>query len=216
MRRVFIFIAILVVLISVPAAAQQGEWRFATRLTSLSFDATTDPIFDTGTQMKSSSATVTAVLETQYMMSDALAVSVSVTTAPFDFTGKGGDLDGELLGEIWFTPVTLTLRYEFQLRGGLQPYIGAGLNTTFYLFDDVAPALEDYGVTKLVANPSFGWVIEGGLNYALNQCSFVSLDLKLMDLSGKLDLENDNKDNLDQVNIGGGPGELSLGVGWRW
>lgn len=216
MRRLFVFTAILVVLGAVPAAAQQGEWRFATRLASLSFDATTDTIFDTGTQMESSSSSVTAVLELQYMVSDALAICTSLTTAPFDFTGKGGDLDRDLLGEIWFTPLTLTLRYEIQLRGGVQPYIGGGLNTTFYLFDDVEPALEDFGVTKLVANPSFGWVIEGGLNYNLSNKTFVSLDLKMMDLSGTLDLENDNKDNLDRVNIDGTPVEIGLGVGWRW
>lgn len=215
--RKFVFLAtLLAILGAVPVAAQQSEWRFATRLTSLSFDATTDPIFDTGTQMKSSSATVTAILETQYMMSDALAVCASVTTAPFDFTGKGGDHDGELLGEIWFTPVTLTLRYEFQLRGGLQPYIGGGINATFYLFDDVEPVLEDYGVTQLVANPSFGWVVEAGVNYDLNHTTFVSLDLKLMDLDNTLDLENDSKENLDRVTIEGSPVEIGLGIGWRW
>lgn len=216
MRRLFVFTAILVVFGAVPAAAQQGEWRFATRLTSLSIDAITDPIFDTGTQMESDSSQLTAAIESQYMVSDALAICVSLTTAPFRFDGKGGDLDRERLGEIWFTPVTLTLRYEFQLRGGLQPYIGGGLNSTFYLFDDVEPVLVDYGVTQLVANPSFGWVFEGGLNYDLNKTTFVSLDFKLMDLSNTLDLENNNQDNLDRVNIEGSPVEIGLGVGWRW
>ncbi len=216
MRRLFVLTAILIVLGAVPAAAQQGEWRFATRLTSLKFDATTDPIFDSGTRMDSSSSSVTAVLETQYMFSDAVALCASLTTAPFDFKGISGDHHGEILGEIWFTPITLTLRYEIQLRGGVQPYIGAGLATTFYLFDDVEPVLEDYGVTKLVANPSFGWVIEGGLNYSLSQTTFVSLDLKMMDLSGKLDLENDNQENLDRVAIEGNPVEIGLGIGWRW
>ncbi|RLE27291.1 MAG: hypothetical protein DRJ65_03255 [Acidobacteria bacterium] len=216
MRRLFVFAAIVIVFGTVPAAAQQGEWRFATRLTSLSIDAITDPIFDTGTQMESGSSQLTAAIETQYMVSDALAVCFSLTTAPFKLNGKGGDLDGERLGEIWFTPSTLTLRYEFQLRGGLQPYIGGGLNATFYLFDDVEPVLEDYGVTQLVANPSFGWVFEGGLNYDLNKTTFVSLDIKLMDLSNTLDLENNNQDNLDRVNIEGSPIEIGLGVGWRW
>ena len=216
MRRLFVFVTILVVFGTVPAVAQQGEWRFATRLTSLSFDATTDPIFDTGTQMKSSSSTITATLEAQYMLSDALAVCSSLSSAPFDFKGKGGDLDGEVLGEIWFTPITLTLRYEFQFRGGLQPYIGGGLNATFYLFDAVEPALGDFGVTNLVANPSFGWVFEAGLNYDLNKNTFVSLDLKMMDISNTLDLENSNKDNLDRVDFDGSPVEIGLGIGWRW
>jgi len=216
MRRLFVFTAILVVLGAVPAAAQQGEWRFATRLTSLSFDATTDPIFDSGTRMDAGSSSVTAAIEWQYMLSDEVAVCTSLTTAPFDFKGISGDHHGEILGEIWFTPLTLTLRYEVQLRGGVQPYLGAGVNATFYLFDDVGPVLEDYGVKNLVANPSFGWVIEGGVNYNLNQSTFISLDLKMMDLSGKLDLEDDDKNNLDRVNIEGTPVEIGLGIGWRW
>ena len=216
MRRLFVFTAILVVFGVVPATAQQGEWRFATRLTSLKFDATTDPIFDTTTRMESSSSSVTAVLEGQYMLSDAIAICASLTTAPFDFKGVSGEYHGENLGEIWFTPFTLTLRYEIQLRGGVQPYVGGGLNTTFYLFDDVGLILEGYGVTELDANPSFGWVLEGGVNYNFNQTTFVSLDLKMMDLSGTMDLKDANNENLDQVSIDGSPVEISLGVGWRW
>jgi outer membrane protein len=216
MRKLIFLAATLLVIGAVPATAQQGEWRFATRLTSLTFEATTEAIFDTGSRMQSNVAKVTLALEGQYMVSDALAVCGSLTTAPFYLKGKGGDLHGETLGEIWFTPLTLTLRYEFQLRGGLQPYIGGGLNATFYLFDDVEPVLEEMDVTNLVANPSFGWVLEAGLNYDLNPKTFVNLDIKMLDISGDLDLENDNKDNLDRVAFDGSPVEISLGVGWRW
>lgn len=216
MRKLCLFVALLVVLAAVPAAAQQGEWRFATRITSLNFDATTEPIFDSGSKMETGSAQVTLAIEWQYMISDALAISTSLSSAPFEFQGQGGDLDGLPLGEIWFTPLTLTLRYEFQLRGGLQPYVGGGLNVAFLLFDEVSPVLEDYGVTKLVANPSIGWVFEGGLNYDLNQSTFLNFDLKFMDYSNTLDLENNNKDNLDRVRIDGSPVEIGLGIGWRW
>lgn len=216
MKKTFFLAAALIVLIAIPVSAQQTEWRFVTRLTSLDFDATTDPIFDTSTQMDSGSASLTAALELQYMVSDSVGVCLSMTSAPFDFKGKGGDLDGEDLGKIWFTPLTLTVRYEIQLRGGLQPYFGGGINAAFYLFDDVETALEDYGVTELCAGPEIGWVFEAGLNYNLSPDTFVSLDLKMMDLTGTMDLENDDADILDQVAIEGSPVEIGLGVGWRW
>jgi len=216
MRRLFLFVAIVLIFGPLPANAQQGEWRFATRLTSLTFDTTTDPIFDTGTRMKAGGGKTTLALEWQYMVSDGLAICSSLTSAPFYLEGKGGVSNGETLGEIWFTPLTLTLRYEFQLRGGFQPYIGGGLNASLYLFDDVEPILEDLGVTNLVANPSLGWVVEAGLNYELKRNRFISLDLKLMDISGDMDLENDNKDNLDRVSFEGSPVEIGLGIGWRW
>lgn len=215
--RKFVFLATLLAIFgAVPSNAQQGEWRFATRVTSLSFDAVTDPIFDTGTQMKSSSATPTLALEWQYMMSEALAICASLTTAPFDFKGVGGEHNGEVLGEIWFTPITLTLRYEFQFRGSIQPYIGGGINTTLYLLDEIEPVLEDYGVTKLNAKPGAGWVLEAGLNYDLNRTTFINLDLKLMDFSTDLDLEDENGEILDRVTLDGSPVEIGLGIGWRW
>jgi len=216
MHRHSILAILLIVSFALPAAAQQSEWRFATRLTSLSFDATTDPIFETSTEMESGSAALTAAVELQYMMSDALGLCLSMTSAPFDLEGQGGENDGETLGEIWFTPLTLTARYEFQLRGGLQPYIGGGLAADFYLFDDVEQVLEDYGVTTLKAGPAIGWVIEGGLNYSLGPDTFVSLDLKLMDISNTLEFENDDGDTLDKVDIEGSPMEIGLGFGWRW
>lgn len=216
MRKTIIGAIILIGLCTIPANAQQTEWRFATRLTSLNFDATTDPILNTGTQMDSGSASLTAAFELQYMVSDAVGLCFSLTSAPFDFKGRGGDLDREKLGKIWYTPVTLTLRYELQLRGGLQPYFGGGINAGFYLFDDVEPALEDFGVTELCASPEIGWAIEAGLNYALNPDTFISLDLKMLDLSGEMKLENDDGDILDQVAFDGSPIEIGLGIGWRW
>jgi outer membrane protein W len=217
MRRATVpFVLCILMMVSLPAAAQKTEWRFALRLTALDMNAETEPIFDTGTSMVSDDIKPTLNFEGQYMVADAWAVAFSIAPAPFKFVGEGGDLDGEALAKMWFAPATLTLRYEIQFMGDLQPYVGAGVNIGFLFAGEAESALEEYGVKYLSSNAPIGFAAEIGLNYALNPKTFATFDVKYMDLSTEIDLENNNKDNLDRVRIEGSPWQIGLGIGWRY
>ncbi len=217
MRRAQVsFVLCILLLISLPAAAQKTEWRFALRLTALDMNAETAPIFDTETGMVSDGLKPTLTFEGQYMVGDAWAIAFSIAPAPFDFVGQGGELDGETLATMWFAPVTLTVRYELQLMSDFQPYIGAGVNLGFLFAGKADDPLETYGVSYLSANASLRFAAEIGVNYALNPKTFATFDIKYLDLATELDLENNNKDNLDRVRIEGSPWQIGLGMGWRF
>jgi outer membrane protein W len=215
-RATTLFVLCTALSISLPVAAQTGEWRFDLRLTAIDPSASTEPIFDTGTSLVSDGVKPTLSFEGQYMFRDAWAVAVSLVPAPFDLDGQGGTLDGQTLASMWIAPLTLTVRYEFQTLGDLQPYIGAGVNLGFFFASSTEPALEAFGVERLSANAALGFAAEIGVSYALSPRTFACLDLTYLDLATDLDLENNNKDNLDRVRIEGSPWQLGLGMGWRF
>ena len=75
MRRVTVpFVLCILMMVSLPAAAQKTEWRFALRLTALDMNAETESIFDTGTSMVSDGTKPTFNFEGQYMVAKFLNV----------------------------------------------------------------------------------------------------------------------------------------------
>jgi outer membrane protein W len=217
MHRAVLTIAVCVTTtISLPAAAQGGEWRCSLRLAAFDMEAETDPIFDTGTHMVSDGVRPTLTAEGQYMISDAWGVALSLTPAPFDLVGEQGSLDGRTLGSVWFAPLTLTMRYQLQLYSDFEPYVGAGVNLGFLFAGSSDAALEDLGVDALKANPAVRFAAELGLNYSINPRTFASIGLQYMDLGTDLDLESTDGQNLDRVRLEGSPWIASLGVGWRF
>ncbi len=216
MRRLFVLTVLLSVLSPLPALAQQREWRLTTRLTSLSLDADTGSVLDTGTRIESNSSELTINFEGQYMMADAWAFCFSLTTSPFDLEGKAGVYDQQKLGEIWYAPLTLTVRYEFQLMGKFQPYVGGGLAVSGFFADDLEPALEAEGIDDIDIDIGYGWVVEVGLNYELSKNTFATLDLKMMDVSTDLDLIDADDVTIDTIDFDGSPMQIGLGIGCRW
>ncbi|MEO1568803.1 MAG: OmpW family outer membrane protein, partial [Pseudomonadota bacterium] len=67
------------------------------------------------------------------------------------------------LGDVWLLPPTLTLQYHFTQFGQFKPYVGAGLNATFFFNEDEGPVADgiDY-------DPSFGGALQVGMDYDLD------------------------------------------------
>ncbi|MGB4056894.1 MAG: OmpW family protein [Alphaproteobacteria bacterium] len=108
-----------------------------------------------------------------YFFTDNIAAELILATSPHDVKLKGstlGDLD---LGSTWVLPPTLTLQYHFCPDKQFSPYVGAGVNYTL-------PYAEDNGasVTDLEVDGSFGWALQAGADYWLNDNWGVNFDVK--------------------------------------
>ena len=79
-------------------------------------------------------------------------------------------------------PPTLTLQYHFLPDSNIRPYIGAGVNYT-YFFDEkvVGPALPAAG-SKVKLESSWGLAAQVGVDIALNEDWFVNADVKYIDI----------------------------------
>lgn len=128
------------------------------------------------------SDTVIPELDISYFFTDNIAVELilGTTYAKINTDGlPGGDAD---VGKAWLLPPTLTLQYHFTDFGAFKPYVGAGINySMFYNQSDKA------GFTNLDVKNDFGWALQAGFDYMLDEHWGVNFDVK------KIFLETDWK-----------------------
>lgn len=90
---------------------------------------------------------------------------------PFRHELQGrGALAGGDLAHAKHLPPTLTLQYHFLPESKFQPYVGAGINFT-YFFDEEATARLNgiLGSTKVDLDHSWGLGLEAGLDYQVDE-----------------------------------------------
>jgi len=76
------------------------------------------------------------------------------------------------VSNVWLLPPTLTLQYQFDPTGPIRPYVGAGVNYTF--FYDPKSALPNIGFKN-----SFGWALQAGADVPVGDGPyFLNADVK--------------------------------------
>ncbi len=133
------------------------------------------------------SATAQAAPEVDfsYFLTDNIALELIAATTRHDIKAKGtavGDVD---VGSVWALPPTLTLQYHFFPRSAFSPYIGAGLNVTFWYGSSAAtPTVQHFSV-----GTSWGPAIQAGFDYNFAGHWFFNADVKqiFMNTSARVD-----------------------------
>lgn len=108
-------------------------------------------------------------LDITYFINDNLAVELILAVTPHDVDAINVTVPGALddatvdLGDVWLLPPTLTLQYHFDTGSQFKPYIGAGVNATFFFNEDEGAVADgiDY-------DPSFGGALQVGFDYDLD------------------------------------------------
>jgi outer membrane protein len=127
-------------------------------------------------------------LDITYYFTENFAAELILGVTPHDIDGSGTIASLNKLGDVWALPPTLTLQYHFTNFGAFKPYVGAGINYTFF-FDQNASAADSLDVKD-----TFGWALQAGFDYMFDQHWGINVDVK------KLFLEPD----FDAV-VGGAP-----------
>lgn len=80
-------------------------------------------------------------------------------------------------------PPTLLLQYHFMPNSNIRPYIGAGINYTYFFDEEVSgnSAIKAAG-DKIKLKNSFGLAMQAGVDVALNQDWFVNFDVKYIQI----------------------------------
>ncbi len=111
------------------------------------------------------------------------------------------------LGHVRLLPPTLNLQYHFT-GGEAKPYIGAGVNYTFFY------GVDEGDVVDMDYNNSFGFSFQAGLDYNLNEKWFLNLDLKKILL--KTDVDVDTGEGVIPVEVDINPLVIGVGVGMKF
>lgn len=115
-----------------------------------------------------------------YMLTPQVGIEVLAAT-PFKHTVE---LDGNKIGTTKHLPPTVTVQYyPMDSSSAIQPYVGAGLNMTFFF--DEAGAVKGDALGPL--GDSFGLSVSAGINYDIDDKLMANVGIWYMDIDTKLD-----------------------------
>ena len=124
-------------------------------------------------------SSVVPELDITYFVADEWAFELILGVTPHDVSAVGtaaGDID---LGDVTLLPPTLTLQYHFNPEGQFRPYVGAGVNYTHFFNENTASGSI---ATSIDYDASFGYALQAGFDYQLNDDWFFNADVKYVDI----------------------------------
>jgi len=177
-------VAAIAAALPVASGAAEGEWLVRGNAAYIATDSSSEGIIgDTGLGLVAGTDGADVddapgfAFTLSYAYTDNFAISL-LASAPFDHDIDGtGALEGLQLGDALHLPPTLVLEYRFNPQGRVNPYVGAGINYTWFLDADTTPALTDAldgiigGVnsTDLRLEDSVGFAAVAGIDWYVGE-----------------------------------------------
>ena len=149
-------------------------------------------------------------VDLSYFLTDNLALELIAATTRHSVKAVGtavGDVD---VGNVWALPPTLTLQYHFMPHSAFSPYIGAGLNVTFWYGASAA----NPPVTHFSVGTGVGPAIQAGIDYNISGHWFANLDVKQIFLNTNAHV--DALGTTVKAHTALDPLVVGLGVGYRF
>lgn len=111
-------------------------------------------------------------LDITYFWSDHFATELILATSKHNIGAVGTALGDVDLGHAWVLPPTFLAQYHFNPNGTLRPYIGAGVNYTFFYNEDAGD------LDTIEYDNGFGFALQGGIDVGLNDNWMLNADVK--------------------------------------
>lgn len=126
------------------------------------------------------------------------------------------DVDTSLLGlgnfvETKVLPPTLTLQYHFAPTSNVRPYVGAGINYTYFFDSQVRGDLDIPG-SDIDIDDSWGLAAQAGVDIDLNETWFVNFDVKYIDIDADAHIKDSVVSDI-KVDIDVDPIVWGIGIG---
>jgi outer membrane protein len=141
-------------------------------------------------------------LDLTYMIRDYLGVELILGTSRHQLTSNLGNLGG-----VNVLPPTLLLQYHFNHQGRIRPYLGAGMNYTYFYNSGLKAGGQPISIT----NHSFGPAVQAGVDVQVTKTLFVNADIKKIWMRTDASLGGASLGRLDID-----PVVVGLGVGMRF
>ena len=145
-----------------------------------------------GTKVAGSKATLDSDtqlgLNFAYMLTDHVGIELLAAT-PFNHNvgvkgmpGTFAGLNGKL-GELKHLPPTLSVvYYPLDAKSTFQPYVGAGINYTWFFDTKLSSSAEDKGFSGLDMQDSWGLAAQVGMDYMLTDNIMINAQLRYIDI----------------------------------
>jgi outer membrane protein len=115
------------------------------------------------------------LLDGTYFFTPNIALNLIAATTRHKLTVTNSALGTVNLGTAWALPPTLTVQYHLMPQSRISPYVGVGLNTTFYYGYGGNPTT---GINRVRIDPSVGVAPNIGVDYEIAPNWLANFDLK--------------------------------------
>ena len=154
------------------------------------------------------STTFDPEVDASYFFTDNIAAEIIAATTRHRITANDTALGKVDVGMVRLLPPTLTAQWHFMPHQVLSPYVGAGINYTWF-FDTSVP---HNPVSKVSYDNAFGEVIQAGLDYNISGRWFLNLDVKQLFLSTTAKINN----GAIRADVDLNPTIVGAGIGYRF
>ena len=114
-------------------------------------------------------------LDFSYFITDNIALELIAATTKHDVSAVNSLAGARVAaGSVWVLPPTLTLQYHFLPHQRFSPYVGAGLNATFFYGAHAAGG----AVTSISFDNNVGAAVQAGIDYNVAGPWFLNVDVK--------------------------------------
>lgn len=212
--------------VATPAMAYEaGDWLVRGRIINVNpNDSSGDLFVGAGRTSLGEGVTVDSdtvpELDITYMLDRNWAVELILGYSQHDVdtknparTAAGVDL-GQVI-QAKALPPTLTLQYHFAPDSNIRPYVGLGLNYTYFFDEDVKGILDQPGA-KVSMESSWGLAAQAGVDIAINDDWFVNLDVKYIDMDTTAKFSGIALVNTADIDVDVNPVVWGIGVGRRF
>ena len=148
---------------------------------------------------------ITPEVDLTYKMHKNWALELIAATANHNINAGANEL-----GDAWIVPPTLTLQYHPMPEKAFSPYVGAGVNYSFFLGED-----SNTGFSDLDVDGGFGWALQLGADYWLNDNWGLNVDAKYVNLDVDVGV-NQGGTPLTASNVELDPVIVGVGVSYRF
>jgi outer membrane protein len=116
-------------------------------------------------------------LDLTYFFTKNIAAELIAGVTPHTVSAAGGLATAgyRQIGSSTLLPPTLTLQYHFNLTPQLKPYVGAGINYTFFLDERNVRPFSSFSLDN-----TFGAALQAGFDYKLAGNWFLNVDFKYL------------------------------------
>ena len=150
-----------------------------------------------------------------YMLTRHAGVELLGAT-PFkhDLTIHGGALDGTDLATAKDLPPTLGLQYHFDTGTALHPYVGVGVNYTYFFSEHVQSDARAAAVRKVSLSHSFGAAGQAGVDYMLGKHWMLNADVRYIQIDTTARIRTQTGTTHVDVNVD--PWVYTAAIGYRF
>ena len=186
-----------------------SPWLVRVRAIDIEPSASSSTITGLGGHVDEISNDVVPELDISYFFTNHVSSELILGTSKHDISATGTTLGTVDLGSVRLIPATVTLQYHFLPDKVVNPYVGAGVNYTYFYGVDSGSTASSINYSN-----SFGSAFQVGADIAINKNWLINVDVKkiFIQTNAHVNVGTDTYTSTVDIN----PVVYGIGLGYRF